>query len=530
MAYQLASEQYPALCIALFHHRNTLDQPMTFERREWLIPIYKDNARCKVFMKSVQCGISEYGFCWTMAQLHAGRSVFFVLPTKVIRDKIVANRIDPLIQSVDFYRKESTVDNTGLKRLWGSAVSFVGSNVLADFGNFTAQAKIVDELDRCDSKNLELADDRLSATELLTGKKPETVLISNPTLPNYGIHAAYKLSDQKQWHIKCEHCGEWQPLDWFVNFVKQTSDNDYSLLQEAIVPPCSSVETGRDLSPLCRKCFKPMDRLARGEWVAENSGSEISGYHISKLFTGQCDMTELWTKFVAAQSNSGLMQGFYNSELGIPYDAPGDRMSFSDFEKCSSDYLMPLRAGSSIGGVDVGKVFHVHLEQLVNGKRQKLFIGIARTPKELIDILTRYNCRLYVMDSRPEMHLAKEILKQRPGGLLCDYLTSESMGEPSINRDDRSIKVNRTESMDESLAAYMQGRVLLPKNWRDLDNGDFVSQMMAPTRKMVMVRNRPTFVWDEAGQPDHHRHADNYCHIAAKLSGFGEVRREIIWI
>jgi len=54
--------------------------------------------------------------------------------------------------------------------------------------------------------------------------------------------------------------------------------------------------------------------------------------------------------------------------------------------------------------------------------------------------------------------------------------------------------------------------------------------MMAPVRKLDLDRKPPAYVWDESGQADHHRLADDYCHVAAKLCGFGARPAEVRWI
>jgi len=54
--------------------------------------------------------------------------------------------------------------------------------------------------------------------------------------------------------------------------------------------------------------------------------------------------------------------------------------------------------------------------------------------------------------------------------------------------------------------------------------------MMAPVRKLDLDRKPPAYVWDESGQADPHRLADDYCHVAAKLCGFGARPAEVRWI
>lgn len=498
---------------------------------DWMLPIFLDRSLQKVFMAAVQCGKTDFCMIWTFCRLDKGLSGAYVLPTKVIRDRFIDERVNPIIERVPYYRAAvKGMDNKAIKKFQHSTIHFLGSNVSADFFGFTIQFYIIDELDKCTTQYLGLLNDRVSSTKRLTGKDPEWIKISNPSVAGYGIHNEYNKSDKKVWKIKCEHCNEWQSLDWFKHVVRQEDEHKFALLDGLW---CTDAD--RDIDPLCRHCNKPLNRLQYGEWVAEFPDKEISGYHISKLFTNQTTIRKMFCEdsdlnFVDALHNQTQLQQFYNSNLGLPYEGAGDKLQWQDFERCQADYLMPQRCTGTVGGVDVGNVLHVRIDRLVRGKRQAVFIGIVPDWNELDALFKRMGTVLFVIDSMPEIHKAREFVKAHSGGYLCEYSKNERTGGAIINRQDKIIRANRTESLDESTAAYMDALIELPRNWKDLDNKQFVEQMMAPTRILDVERKPPQYVWSEDGQPDHHRHADNYCHMAAKLRGFGGSREVAFWV
>jgi hypothetical protein len=399
------------------------------------------------------------------------------------------------------------------------------------FKEFPADVLIIDELDLCNQDNLVYVTDRISGVSF-RGFEPVIRKISNPTVSGYGIHKEYtELSNKREWFVKCGHCNEWQPLDWFVNVVRQTGDASYSLL--------SPTEPGSGELIVCRSCGKLFDRRGQGEWVAEVPDRKISGYHISKLITDQTSIAALYDKFVKSQNNATERQHFINSELGLPYTGEGDKLSFTDFIRCSLDgYYLPLRGYdaegnhlTTVAGIDVGSVLHYRIDALVNGKRRMVAVGHVPSFEEMERKLKLYGVRIFVIDEKPEMHKAREFVTANRNGFLCNYSEPRNTAAFKADPKTREIKVNRTESLDESTSMYIEGKVELPVDWASLDGGEWVKQMTAPTRVIDMKQNPPIYIWDEAGQADHHRHADNYCHMAAKILGFGiKSRAEILWI
>ena len=83
--------------------------------------------------------------------------------------------------------------------------------------------------------------------------------IGFPTISDHGIHREFKSSDQREWNVRCERCGEWQALTWAAN-----------------------IDLEREIR-VCRACRQgPLD-VAQGEWVAGYPTRTVRGYHVTKL-------------------------------------------------------------------------------------------------------------------------------------------------------------------------------------------------------------------------------------------------------
>ena len=296
--------------------------------------------------------------------------------------------------------------------------------------------------------------------------------------------------------------------------------------------------TGGDASAVCRSCHKLLDRLKPGEWQAEYPDREIRGRLVNKLFglpgtdfPGRprpiiYELFDLWEK---AQSNQTALELFYNNQLGVTYSAKGNYLSLDVMDDCAEEhYTMPDSAKETIAGMDVGKVHHLHISEIVTDsqgrrRRKKVFVGFARDWDDAQRIIDLYGASHGVVDAQGEIHAQRQWVQKNPGWVMCWYSRGvESVkDEATIDYGKSSVRVNRTESLDSSYAAYSNGDVILPQDWRSLDNGDFIKQMQAAVRKFDEKKER--YIWDEGSKPDHHRHADNYELIAMSLLGTPQV-------
>lgn len=506
---------------------------LRFDNRVWMIDVLRDNADKTVIPKSAKTGMSEVMYLKMFYSAQSGLSGMYTIPTISLKNRVISARIDPIIARVPYYRdnislNRKDVDSKSLKTMFGKVWNFVGANSEKEFYEFDADIILFDELDQCDQANLTLAMDRLGGTDRVRWMK-----IGNPTIAGFGIDAEFEESDKKFWFVKCGHCNEWQKLDWFIHFINDEGNSQYSLKDER------QTSEG-DARPICQKCVRPFDRLGKGNWVAEYPDRDVSGYHISRLFgfPGNDNPNhirqvireefELWNK---AQGNPGLLQIFYNNRLGICYSAKGAYVSRELIRECSKDYVMPQTATGCSMGVDVGKVYHCHISKVKRDEhgrktRQKVFIGHVKTLEDVENLEKQYGVGRLVVDALPELHQIREFVRAKTGRFACYSNKGDDKVEEDVSKKfkDRVVRINKTESLDASLADHQLGLVEYPKNYMTLDNGDFIAQMEAPKR--IWNEDKQRYEWNEGGRPDHHRHADNYDKVAADMHP-GDI--DILW-
>ena len=497
---------------ALLHHANTRGRAMSLENRHYLMAIYLDRAQERVFRKSVQCGISEMLIIDALECASRGLSCLYVMPTQERRDKFVANRVTRAIRASRFYsslvrKGAGRANSMGLKHFGGGVISFVGSNAESEFIEFPADFAIVDEYDRCSQDNLPLVRDRLAASP-----HKLAAYASTPTLPEYGIARLFESSDAKEWFVPCKSCGERQSLDFFANVVCREGEHEYALLDR-------EWDGSRDVRVFCAKCGKPLDRLAKGEWVARHPSRNVSGYHVSQLFVPTCKISELWSDWQKSLTNDWERQRFYNSMLGEPYAAHGSGLTLADLATCARDFELPARASACTMGVDVGQWLHVRIsDQPEPGVRRAVFIGRVKNVEELDRLLERYDVRLCVVDAQPEALLVRKWQQSHARGRIwrCVY-TENDLHELACDHADGIVRAARTPSLDDATEDVLMARNWLPRNAATLDGGEFAAQMTAPVRQLIAgPHGSKRYVWTKPAA-DHHRHADNYDKIASQL-------------
>jgi len=433
----------------------------------------------------------------------------YVLPTDTWRNTFVANRIDRCIQNTPLYKNNAKpakkdADSRGLKTLFGVNWKFVGSQQRGNFYEFPAGTVIIDEYDLCNQDNIIYALDRLAAAE-----RPRVREFGNPTNSGRGIAEEYERSDQKTWHLKCPACNAWQIPGWFAHFVEQGDDG-------------WRLRGGASPDMICTSCGKPMDRLARGQWVAKYPDRKISGYQVSRLFGDVRPIVgDLFDEWLDAQYNQTKLQRFHNNVLGLPYESSGNKITEADIKACMADYGLEASCERPcIAGADVGGVIHLKIAEVVDNEEILRWAGTVPTFAELKRVCRLFNVQLGVIDWLPDTHSVRDFIwaADTPGVWYgCRYHPTPNISDFKVDHRELTVTVDRTQSLDAHHESWLRKEQRVPRGWETIDNGEWVKQMTAPVRQEVEKPSGNVYVWDEGGKPDHHCHAGNYCHIAKQI-------------
>ena len=500
--------------MALFNHKTHKNKDLTFDKHLYLKQIYMDNSDDICIMKSTQNGLTEFLIVYASAELYQGRSVFYVLPNHELMYRFVSNRWEKSYLYSGFYQSMVKKNDRGtrrsesksLKDVGSGVISFAGSQAEAPFAEFPADVVIVDEKDLCDQDHVAMARERLDHSDIR-----RKIEVANPTITNYGIHADYKVSDQKSWMIRCSKCGKWIKIDFFQHFVREV-DSGIFLLRDTE----NTLESKEDIRPICNHCDRPFDRFANGEHVPKYKNKKKSGYQISKLYSGTSRVQDIIANFNSGLSNDFKMERFYNADLGLPYVSKGAKITKEMLDEAKQNYTMPQSLKKTcIMGVDVGGLLHVRIDEVYTAvlKEQEtraVFIGEVRELSDLLNLCKIYNVRAAVIDALPETRLSKAFSMTLPFAFRC-FFGSER--KDSVNMRDKIVTVDRTQAIDAVKEAYLLGKTHLPMNADSIK--DYYDHMQSATRIFDEKKNK--YVWDEGSADDHYLWAEAYMRIAHKI-------------
>lgn len=503
---------YPRLALALFHHKTTRNTTWSLSDRKWQLQLYQDDADWIVIQKASQCGITDWMLCEMFAKAKSGLPGMYVLPTNNIVYEFTPRRIDRLIERVPYYRvncrqgrKDS--DSKTQKTIFGQDWNIVGSNVATNFYEKPLDVLLIDEYDKCDQDNLSFTPDRLASA-----KREIRRYIGNPTVGGFGISDEFERTDQKHWHLTCPACKTEQKIDWWKNFVVSDSPHAWRLRDPQ----------GR---MVCVSCSAPMDRLAKGRWIAAFPGRKRSGYHVSRLFGDPRPdaILKIFEEFTDALNNLTQLQRFYNNVLGITFQASGAKITDELLQSCAEQEITFKGDTIRCAGVDIN--IGLHWVVFEAGDRKRLIeAGIAVDYDDLAKHMTRLGVRIGVMDAGPEIHAPREFVRQHRGWYLCRYNLSEKLiaqkstshKDMHVDYEERTVSVNRTESLDRQLSEFQNGLISLPPDFALIDGGAFARMMKVPTRiKQERPDGTSRYVWTKG--EDHYFHACNYSLIVTRI-------------
>lgn len=531
-------------------HRYWLRPGQAFDllQHRYLADIYNCQSSEMVIYKASQMGASEYA---VSRVLHAcdqlAATVLYIFPTEGHISDFSSARVGPALESSPYLSGlvvggrepgKRGADRVKLMRVRDRFLYMRGAQIKPS-GNapqllsVDADLVVFDELDAMDKRARTIGIKRLGHSLLR-----HVLDISTPTYPGQGIHARWQESDQRLWHIKCESCGEWQPLT--INHIVLEWD-------ELKRPAAWHGQREERAFAACQKCGRELDRLGPGRWVATYPERRVAGFHLTKLFSYTADLLAIIAQL--REIDETKRKECFNQDLGEPYTPRGGQLTVEDLDRCRRDYAHgAVRGERPFMGVDVGSLLHVVIRGPLNaeGERPQRFAGELTTFDELGRLIRQYRPRRVVIDALPETRMARQLQAQFPDGLVwLAYYTEESKDEGPVRFDFKNgtVTVDRTRALDATMEGFsevMQENTL-PAAARDIGGGDYYRHLTALVRVVEERAGRagiavPRYVTSDSdpmtgggpqdddrrrrkGAADHYAHAENYCWVATQSAG-----------
>jgi len=423
--------------------------PFSFAGHEYLREIYEVHHDDECYMKGAQVGISTYHLLkalWLCDTHHA--KVIYFFPTDGDVSDFSNDRCRPMIVENEYLKgRVSGIDNVGLKQLGDSSIYFRGMVSRLRVKSVDADYVVLDELDEARPENIKFAQDRLLHSQLHWHSQ-----LSQPSVLDFGIHRAFKNSDQRVWSLQCARCNHW-------NFFDPNQPNealeyaDKFLYQNAWH---------------CTKCGRPLEVKKQG-WIALfPNRRQRRGYHLTQLYS-----QILKPKMIADEINEARERKIYrmrvfNSIFGIPYsDEINQPVNDEVINQAQRDQGFASSSNFAFMGIDVGDLLHIVIGEDMGEHTRIVHLEITEDWGRLKALMLQFSVWQAVIDAMPYKVSAKEFARHFENRVCLQYFKSgQERGDLFEQKTEDDVypvvRVARTESLDDTTDQIRQGKVIFP--------------------------------------------------------------------
>jgi hypothetical protein len=504
-AYRVMGNPYPGL--------------YNFDHHPWMREMHDTTCPVTVGMKSAQMGYTEWALNKAFFYLDVKKmDVLYVLPNMQPDASVFsASRFDVAVElSQHLVNLFGDVQNVTHKRAGTCNMYIRGSNSRSQLKSVPVSLLILDEVDEMVQEHIPLADERLSG-QIERCK----LMLSTPTIPDFGIDFHYQKSSKEHFFFKCPSCSRSIELKWPDSVVmcgNHESDPE--------------VEKSHLICYECKATLHHEDKInfmKKSEWVPEYKDrmEAMRGFYINQLYSMNFPVADIVRAYLNSLKDIATEQELWNSKLGLPHIVAGAKITMPMVDQCIGEHLMLdfNRQGLVTMGVDVGRKIHVEIDDWDTQGRSGHDVNSYATPRllkhlevdtfeELDSLMFDFNVRYCVCDAQPERREAIKFANRFPGKVsLCLYPVGQNGRTITQGSEEEMIiKVDRTSWLDLSLGRFKGGNIILPRN----TGLDYKEHIMAQVRITKKDNNgNPLTRYETQGnRQDHYAHARNYAEIA----------------
>jgi hypothetical protein len=462
-------------------------EPFNWVDRPWLLDILCDWTPDIVLTACAQVGKTiTFMVKGSFGLKHLGFNIINTMPTDDDVREIVAAKVNKFIQNNQHEFDGMDTDSIERKEINGRFWFFKGTVSKTAAISTTADVLIHDEISRSDQNSIQTYKSRTKAS-----KYKGRWIFSNPGVERDELDQAWQKSDQKEWVITCPHC----------------KDEHYLIWPESIDIP--------NRCYVCRACKKPIsDEVRRaGKWVAQNPGSNISGYHISHLMCCWIKPQEI------IDDSQGDPAYFNNFVLGKPY-SPGD---LSITRTTILDLWTPkiLDIGDRFIGIDVGNIKHY----VIRTTKGLINIGRFSDWSELDQIIATWKPTSGVIDSNPDNFAANHYVNKYPWMRMSTFQENNNNPQTLVwwGEGDKKgvVYSHRDRILDRMFTEMLEAKWLIGLA-TDKDFHDYIKHYETLRRaKVTNNKGIERYVWESTTGVDHYVFADLYSYLSMLGSGSG---------
>lgn len=413
-------------------------------------------------------------------------NVIYTFPTDDDVREFVSSKVNKILQANHAEFSGMDTDSIERKEINDRFLFFKGTISKTAAISNSADILVHDEASRSHQPTLETYKSRTKASDF-KGRW----MFSNPTTERDTLDQEWQKSDQKEWCITCPHCHVEHQMVW---------------------PDSINLETKQFQCALCKKPISD-DVRRGGRWVAQNPGSNISGYHLSHFMATKITAAEI------VEDSEGDQEYFHNFVLGEPYN-PGD-LSISRKTLLDIWTPRPLETGRYYLGVDVGNI-----KWFVLGSEKGIIkVGKFHKWSDLDDMILLYKPVCGVIDAMPDNTMSKYYVDTYPMMLMSFFQENTANPQTLVwwgEKDKKGIVYShRDRIIDKMLTDMVEAQFLIGVE----ANRDFLEYIkhFETMRRVKVINNAgiERYVWESTTGVNHLVFATLYWYLARLGDGAG---------
>lgn len=260
--------------------------------------------------------------------------MLIVQPTLKMAEDYSKDRLATMIRDTPSLRekigdgKAKKTGNTLLHKSFpGGHVTLAGSNSPASLASRPVRIVLLDEVDRFPfSAGTEGDPVNLAKKRTTAFLNRFHFMVSTPTRKGYSrIELAYEASDKRLYFVPCPHCGHEHSFEP-KNFHYDPKDPDEAYFT---CPECTALIDHREKHSM----------LQKGQWIKTgDKTSRVAGFHINEFYSPWKSWGEIARDWIQAEKSEETLRVFYNTSLGLPYEAQGGAPEWELLYKRKSGY------------------------------------------------------------------------------------------------------------------------------------------------------------------------------------------------
>lgn len=365
--------------------------PLSFRDRPFLVKPLCDMSPLQAWLKAPQIGATV---TMTIKAFHTAKNynkdIIYTLPTQSDVYDMAGGKINRIVAQnkvfKEWIKNHDTVEQKN-----------VGDNIIYYRGTFTTkQAMMVSSQvnihDEVDASNPEVI------TQYETRQQAEAGgmrwYLSHPSIVGAGIDKFWQVSDQQEWFIKCNVCGEEQFMEWplSVDQVRQCYQCKY----------CNAIVTDEQR----RQGVSGMD-----SWRRKYPNAEFVGYHMSQLICPWIPASKIIKDFKEKEP-----QYFHNFCLALPYADSKSKVTLETIKGLLTNETQ--RKGRILFGVDTG----VKIRWTCGDMNGLIDMGEVDTYEDLQRVCDKYKDWVMVIDQGGDIIGARQFAETNAGKVfLCFF-------------------------------------------------------------------------------------------------------------